>query len=269
MEAPIRVNDDTYSTPSYLPVPGIGVLPITWSLIKGTEPVLVDTGMPIDRDEFFKTLKSLIDPEDIKWIFLTHDDNDHAGNIEAMMEAAPNARLVSNWVACARMADSWEIPMNRVLWLNPGQSFTAGDRKLSVHRPPIFDSPSTLALYDQKAEVLFGADSFGAIIPAPVEDTADVPEAAFNEGFSIFARVLSPWTALADQAKYDKMLAGLQRIQAKTVVSCHAPVSRGRTDMMLKAYSAIPSMEPFVGPDQVALEALLAEMAHGGGPNQG
>ena len=54
LEAPIKVNDDTYSTPSYLPVPGIGVLPITWSLIKAREPVLVDTGMPIDRDEFFQ-----------------------------------------------------------------------------------------------------------------------------------------------------------------------------------------------------------------------
>jgi flavorubredoxin len=267
MESPFKVNADTYSTATYLPIPGMGVLPITWSLIKAKEPILVDTGMPIERDEFFKTLWSLIDPEDLKWIFLTHDDNDHAGNIVELMQAAPNARFVCNWVACARMEDRWHWPMDRALWLNPGQSFSAGDRQFTVVRPPVFDSPATLALYDQKTEVLFAADSCGAIIPEPTEDVADVPEAAFDEGFHIFARVLSPWVTLMDQTKFAKMLAAIEKLQAKTVVSCHAPIARGRTESLLKAYSAILSMEPFVGPDQAALEAMWAQMAKGEGPN--
>lgn len=267
MESPFKVSAEIYNVPTYFPIPGMGVLPITWSLIKAKEPILVDTGMPIERDEFFKTLWSLVDPEELKWVFLTHDDNDHAGNLEQLMEAAPNARLVCNWVACARMEDSWRIPMDRVLWVNPEQSFSAGDRQLSVIRPPIFDSPASLALYDKESETLFSADSFGSIIPQPAQEASDVPKEAFEEGFHIFGRVLSPWTSLIDQARFDKMLKGIQQLKAKTVVSCHAPVMRGDIDSLLKSYSAIPDMEPFTGPDQAALEAMMSKMAHEGENN--
>jgi flavorubredoxin len=44
-----------------------------------------------------KDVFSLVDPEDIKWVFISHDDVDHTGNVNALLEAAPNATLVINW----------------------------------------------------------------------------------------------------------------------------------------------------------------------------
>ena len=52
MEKPYKATGDIYVIPSYAPVPGLGLLPINAFVIKGKEPVLVDTGMPIDREEF-------------------------------------------------------------------------------------------------------------------------------------------------------------------------------------------------------------------------
>ena len=268
MESPFSVAPDTYNVPSYFPVPGLGFLPITWSLIRGREPVLVDTGMPIETEEFLKTLGSLIDPADLRWVVLTHDDNDHAGNAHRILELAPKARLVVNWLAAARMQDSWQLPMDRVYFVNPGQSIDVGDRRLAAVRPPLYDSPATLAIYDGKPQVLFGADSFGSIIPQPTPAAADVPQGPYSEGFNIFNRVLSPWVGLVDQAKFDGTLEVIRQLGATSVVSCHGPVAQGRTDDLLKAMSALPSMEPFVGPDQAALEAMMARMA-GGGPPQG
>ena len=43
---------------------------------------------------------------DLRWVVLTHDDNDHAGNAHRILELAPKARLVVNWLAAARMQDS-------------------------------------------------------------------------------------------------------------------------------------------------------------------
>ena len=41
------------------------------------------------------------------------------------------------------------------------------------------------------------------------------------------------------------------------------PPATGRTEELLKAMAAIPSLEPFVGSGQAALEAMMAKM---GGP---
>ena len=263
MEKPRSVNGDIHVVTTYFPAGPLGVLPINWYLIEAKEPVLVDTGMPVEREQFLSTLGSLIDPVDIKWIFLTHDDNDHAGNLAQVMELAPKARVVTPFLGFARMADSHELPIERMLLINPGQSFSAGDRELTVMQPPIWDSPATHTLYDRKHEVLFAADSLGALIPGPAEEVTDVSEAAFAEGFHTFARALSPWVHLVDQTKFDKHLETFRKLGPKTVLSSHGPVARGRIDHLLRALSAVPAMEPFVGPDHEQMLAMMAKVEAG------
>jgi flavorubredoxin len=267
LEKPRRVNSDIHVVTTYLPAGQLGVLPVNWYLIKAKEPVLVDTGMPIEREQFLETLRSLIDPVDIKWIFLTHDDNDHAGNLGQVMEAAPNARVVTPFVGFARLADSHVLPIDRMLLINPGQSFSAGDRELGVMRAPIWDSPATHTLYDPKSEVLFAADSLGALIPGPAEDVTDVSEAAYAEGFHTFARALSPWVHLVDQSKFDGHLETFRKLEAKTILSSHGPVAYGRADHLLRALSTVPTMEPFVGPDHEQMVAMMAMVEAGGQMN--
>jgi len=130
MRQPRRVTADTHMVMTDFPAAHLGILPVNWYLIEAGEPVLVDTGMPREREQFLTNLGSLIDPADIRWVFLTHDDNDHAGNLGQVMAVAPKARLVTPFVGLARLADSYDFPMERVLLINPGQSFIAGDREL-------------------------------------------------------------------------------------------------------------------------------------------
>jgi flavorubredoxin len=223
--------------------------------------------MPVVRQEFLETLWSLIDPQDLRWIFLTHDDGDHTGCLMEVLEAAPQARMITNFIGLARLDTAYHIPVKRVQLLNPGQRFSAGDRQLAVLRPPLFDSPATVALYDAKTGILFSADSFGAFIPDLGEDVADIPESAFAEGFHLFNRGNHPWFALVDQNKFDKVLETIRQLQPQIIASCHAPLARGQTESHLKAMAAIPAMEPLMLPDQAAFEAILAQMAGSGHPS--
>ena len=50
LETPYKANSDTTVYPSHFPIPGMGVLPIQWSFIRDKVPVLVDTGMPVERE---------------------------------------------------------------------------------------------------------------------------------------------------------------------------------------------------------------------------
>ena len=100
--------DDTYVLPSFLPVPdvpapGFGKLMVNSYLIKAKEPLLIHAGMPIVKEDFLKVLWSLVDPEDLKWIFLSHDDGDHTGAMMKIIQAAPQARLVTQFVGLARL----------------------------------------------------------------------------------------------------------------------------------------------------------------------
>ena len=68
-----------------MPLPNSGYITINSFLIKSQEPVLVDTGMRVEASEWMEALKSVIDPEDIRWIWITHDDADHTGSVEEVL----------------------------------------------------------------------------------------------------------------------------------------------------------------------------------------
>jgi flavorubredoxin len=192
MNKPYQVISDITVLPAHFPILGTGFLPINAYVIKSKEPVLIDTGMGIDSEEFMKALESVIDPMDLRWIWLTHDDADHIGSIRKVLEAAPKAKLVANSLAVLRMSTTWPVPMQRAHWLNPGDSISAGDRSLTAVRPPLFDNPTTIGVYDSKSATFFSADCFGAIIPSPVQDIDEVTEVDLERGVISWASADSP-----------------------------------------------------------------------------
>ena len=76
---------------SAIPIPGMGLIPVNAFVLHGPEPILVDTGTVIERDEFMTVLRSVIDPAALKWIWLTHTDFDHIGSLATLLEE--NARV--------------------------------------------------------------------------------------------------------------------------------------------------------------------------------
>jgi hypothetical protein len=73
---PYQAGPDIYIVPAYFPIPGMGFLAVNAFVIKAKEPVLIDTGMGIESEAFMQALASIIDPPDLRWVWLTHDDAD-------------------------------------------------------------------------------------------------------------------------------------------------------------------------------------------------
>lgn len=129
-----------------------------------------------------------------------------------------------------------------------------------VFRPPLWDSPATHGLFDPHTSTLFAVDALGALLPEPAAEMEEVSEAAFAEGFHTLARALSPWLHFVDQGRFDHSLARIRELAPRVILSSHGPVVRGRTEELLTALSRVPAMEPFVGPDQGEMLAILGEM---------
>ena len=263
MDKPYQATLDIEVLPANFPIPGMGFLAVNAFVIKAKEPVLVDTGMGIESEEFMKALESVIDPQDLRWVWLTHDDADHTGNIQKVLEAAPNARLAANSLAVLRMSTAWPVPMPRVNWLNSGDSIEVGDRKLTAVSPPLFDNPTTIGIYDDKSEAFFSADCFGAVIPSPAQSVDDVTEENLAQGMISWASEDSPWVHMVEPAVFSQSLNRIRQIRPKMIFSAHLPPAKGKTEQFLELLARVPKSTPFVPPNQTTLEQILAQATEG------
>jgi len=259
MNEPFQAMPGVEIIPSYFPIPGMGHLAVNAFVIKAKEPVLIDTGMGIESEEFMHALETIIDPEDLRWIWLTHDDADHTGGIRKILESAPKARLAANALAILRMSTTWPVPMERVHWLNPGDSIRVGDRELTAVRPPMFDNPTTLGVVDTKSRALFSADFFGALIPSPVRYAEDIAEADLTQGMTAWASADSPWVHMVTPDVFGRALDKIRQLDPTMIFSAHLPPAHGKTEQFLSLLSTVPTSTPFVTPDQTVLEQLLAQ----------
>jgi len=127
---PYQIADETFLITWGLDAPPVGHFPMHSVLIRGKEPVLVDTGAPACREQWLATVATLVDPADVRWVFLSHDDRDHAGNLLPVLAACPNATLLTNWFSLGRMAEEWETPLPRCRFVNDGdQVDVAGEER--------------------------------------------------------------------------------------------------------------------------------------------
>ena len=70
----------------------------------------------------------LVDPEDVRWVFLSHDDGDHTGALHDVLDLCPNATLVLNFSdRQARPGEGVALAPDD-LARKPTEWFDAGDR---------------------------------------------------------------------------------------------------------------------------------------------
>ena len=229
-------------------------------VIRGKEPVIVDTGTPANREQWLKDAFSLVDPEDVRWVFLSHDDVDHSGNLGEVMSACPNAQLVCNWAMVERHTNCFDFPLDRMRWVMHEESFDVGDRTLHALRPPLYDSPTTRGLFDTKTGVYWSVDTFATPLPDPEAAIADLDTEFWTFGMTLFAYgALCPWLSMLDPEKFGRFVDGIQTLDIKTVAGCHTPVIEG--PLIGQAFDHVrqlPSVEPPPLPDQSILDQIIA-----------
>jgi len=259
---PQRIAEDTYLIPSIVAAqPGTYVF-VNSMVILAEEPVIVDTGAPLFREHWLESIAAVVDPADVRWVFLSHDDGDHLGNLAQLLAAAPHATVVSNFFTNERVRIDHPglLPAERQVWLEAGASFDAGDRRLHLFRPPIFDGPTTRGLYDERSGAMWAVDSFAALTTGAVYDAVDLPAELYDGSFALFNSLVSPWHAWLDTNIYARHVADVEAIAPTVIASAHGPVLRN--DAITDAFGRVRAMaaRPNVpAPGQETLDALIAQ----------
>jgi glyoxylase-like metal-dependent hydrolase (beta-lactamase superfamily II) len=232
------------------------MLPINAFLIRSAQPVLVDTGLGVLKDSFMDHLRSLIPLENLRWLWLTHTDADHMGNLAQVLIEAPHLRVITTFLGMGKML-LHQLPVDRVSLLNPGQHLDIGDRRLVAVRPPSFDAPETTGFFDTKTRVFFSADCFGALMKEPAEAATDINPSDLREGLVTWTTVDSPWLHLADEGQFGRSLDLVRKLEPSVILSHHLPPAAGITEFLLKNLASARSAPAFLGPDQAAMDASI------------
>src|SRR6187549_270674 len=245
----------------YAEIPGLGFLPVNAYVLHAEQPVVNDSGLSTVDKDFVSALAQVLDPADVRWFWITHPDRDHTGGLWQLLQAAPAARLVTTFLGLGIMSCEWAIPLDRVFLLNPGQALDVGDRRLHCFRPPLFDNPTTTGFLDDRTGTLFSSDCFGAPMPSLELATSTDARAVGDQVRDLqllWASVDSPWVHQVDEARVRATVDPVRAMGASAIFSSHLPAVVQPDERLFETVLLAPQTNPFVGPDQAALEALLA-----------
>jgi flavorubredoxin len=271
MDAPVPattpqiIAPETWLIPNLAPAGEDLFLPVNSMVIRGAEPVIVDTGAPLHRELWLEKVFSVVEPEDVRWIFLSHDDGDHTGGLLDALELCPQATLVANFFSVERLAlEKPALPLERMRWLEPGGSFDAGDRTLHLFKPPIFDGPATRGLYDSKTAAMWIVDSFACPTPGAVHWVQDLPPDLVQENLPAMNSLVSPWHQWLDPVAYGRHVDDVEALGLLAVASAHGPIMTGHA--IHEAFDAVRRLagQPIIpAPGQELLDDLVAKILAG------
>jgi flavorubredoxin len=232
-------------------------------VIRGAEPVIVDTGTVANRAQWLDDVFGLVDPADVRYVFISHDDVDHTGNLAQVMEHCPNATLLASWALVERFSNAFEFPLHRCRWVDDGSHLDLDDRRLHFVRPPLWDSPTTRGVLDTSTDVYWAVDAFATPCSTAVEASVDEldPE-AWRGGMAMFAHhAVSPWLAMVDNGRYRHHVEQVRALGATTIASAHSPLITGASvDTAFDLLVDLPNVEVPPAPDQAVLDAIVSQL---------
>jgi hypothetical protein len=197
-------------------------------VIRGAEPVIVDTNAPLYRDRWREQVFSIVAPEDVRWIFLSHDDGDHTGGLLDALELCPQATLVTNFFMVERLAlEKPPLPLERMRWIDPGGRL----RRRRPHAAPVqaatLRRPHHPGLYEQSDRRHVDR----RLVPLsharpPQRRTGAVsrPRGGEHEGHEQPGITVAP---LARPQGYGRHVDAVEALGVAAVASAHGPIITG------------------------------------------
>jgi hypothetical protein len=262
--APEHLGNDTYLIRSAQEALGAPLrVYLNSMVILGEEPTIVDTGTIANREQWLDDVFGLVEPDDVRYVFISHDDADHTGNLAQVLDRCSNATLLASWAIVERFSNAFGFPLERTRWVEIGDHLDLADRRLRFVLPPLWDSPTTRGLFDERTGIFWAVDAFATPVTPALESTvAELDPELWRGGIAMFAyNALSPWLPLVDPDRYARHVMAVRDLGMTTVASAHSATITDRSvDAAFEIVRDLPSVPAPPVPDESVLEALVGNL---------
>ena len=211
-------------------------------LIIDEKVALIDTVKAPFSRELLERISSIIDPSRIDYIISNHVEMDHSGALPALMEACPNATVVTSAPSGVKGLTAHYGPHNYMAVKN-NDTLSLGKRSLSFVTTPMLHWPDNMVTWCPEEKILFSNDAFGQhyCTNTRFDDDSDFCE-TMQEAKKYYANIIMC---------YGKQAAGAWKIvkemEPEMIAPSHGVIWRSHVADILNAYEHWRSSVPEAG----------------------
>jgi flavorubredoxin len=167
---------------------------------------VVDTVWNPFSEKFLENVQSLVDPKKIDFIVANHAEPDHSGSLGALMDIAPQARIIVSRKGLESIPGHFHKDWNFQA-VKTGETLALGETTLAFVEAPMLHWPDSMFTYVAGRNLLLSNDAFGQHYATPFRynDQADQEE-LFEEALKYYANILTPFSPLVTK-KIEEVLA--------------------------------------------------------------
>jgi len=185
--------------------------------INAEKKVLIEVAKEKFFDTYLTKLRSVTNPEDIKYIILDHTEPDHSGSLRKLLELAPSATVVGSGVAIKYLEDMLNMPF-RSMAVKDGDTLDLGNKALKFISAPNLHWPDSIYTWLEDDRILFTCDSFGAHY-CTYEMTDDLTEDYLDTFKYYFNVILKPFSRFMVKA-----IEKIRPLDIRIICPGHGPV---------------------------------------------
>ncbi|MBE6907227.1 MAG: FprA family A-type flavoprotein [Ruminococcaceae bacterium] len=191
-------------------------------LVKGTEKnVLIETCHKTFFKHYLNNIREVIDPADIDYIVLNHNEPDHSGGLAQLLEYTPNATIIASQAGSIYLKNITNRADLKMQVAKNGDLLDIGGRTLRFINAPFLHWPDSMFTWVEEEKTLFSCDFLGTHYCEPYLFDYNL---AYPEKFKVafkgyYDAIFAPFKPY--------VLAGLEKIKdlpIEFVCNSHGPI---------------------------------------------
>ena len=149
-------------------------------IVQNGSGILIDPGSQSVFDEMYDAVTQYVDPQQLKYIFYSHQDPDVAGSIAEWSVVTP-AKIVISSLWTRFMSHYGLMDASRMNALpDKGARISFGEDYIQFIPAHFLHSPGNFTVYDSRSKILFSGD-IGAAVMSPTDVYKEVGDFAAHQ----------------------------------------------------------------------------------------
>jgi len=211
-------------------------------LITDKKTVLIDTVWKPFQDQLIANIREVIDPKNIDIVVANHAEIDHSSSLPAIMQYAPNAKVVVSQRGRESIEGHFHQPWGFEV-VKTGDKINIGSSDLIFVEAPMLHWPDTMFTYLTGKNLLMTNDAFGQHYATAFRFNDQVnQEELYEEALKYYANILTPFSSMVLK-KIEEILS--MNLRVDIIMPSHGVIWRTDPLQIVAKYQDWASQKPY------------------------